>query len=183
MLDMRRLNLRSTAFHEAGHAVFALAQGIRFSTVWLFRRSDSEPVPQNQPLGQLTRVTPLNKTDFAGKNEEAEVEAVQAFVGPVAECLAYPGWQPNFEVNHSDYVDARGVLRFAIIPFTLTATGADFAQADLQRAEPQMQRILNECLQRAVQFVNANKARIEKVAMELLAKWELTEDEVRTLCV
>src|SRR5258706_92573 len=116
---MRQLNLRSTAFHEAGHAVAAVLKRIAFSKVWILRRKDSDPVPQNVELGQLTRVTPINKPDFVGKVDKAKVEAIQAFAGPIAECLAYPGMQPDWQLNIGDFIEARSVLRFATTPFTL----------------------------------------------------------------
>ena len=179
---MLRLNLRSTAFHEAGHAVVALLKNIPFSKVWILRREDTDPVPQNIPLGQLTRAVPLNKPDFAGKLEEAKVEATQAFAGPIAECLAYPEMKPDWELNDGDVKVARSVLRFATLPFTINNGMADFDPVAGAMAESEMQWMLNECCQAAAVLVNENRERIEKVAMELLVRWELTEVEVRNFC-
>jgi len=182
MLDMRRLNLRSTAFHEAGHAIVAILKGIRFSKVWLLHRSDSDPVPQNVELGQLTRITPINKPDFAGKLDEAKTEAVQAFAGPLAECLAYSGMQPDLLLNKGDVSLAEGVLRFAILPCIVMNGVASFNPVDVSRTLPQIHQMLKDCCGAADLLVQANRVKIEKVAMELLARWELTEDEVRVLC-
>lgn len=176
MPDMRRLNLRSTAFHEAGHAVVAVLKGIRFSKVWLLRRSDTDAVPQNVELGQLTRITPINKLDFVGKLDEAKTEAVQAFAGPVAECLAYPEMKPDFQLNKGDVSLAEGILRFAILPCTVTNGVASFNPADVNRTLGQIQQMLQDCCRAADLLVEANRVTIEKVAMELLARWELTED-------
>jgi hypothetical protein len=92
---MRRLNLLSISFHEAGLAVSAVLKNIPFSRVWILRRSDSDPVPKDVELGELTRTTPVNKPDVAGKLDQAKIEAVQALTGPIAECLAYEGMMPD----------------------------------------------------------------------------------------
>jgi hypothetical protein len=182
MPDMRRLNLRSTAFHEAGHAVVAVLKGIRFSMVWLRHRSDADPVPQDVELGQLTRITPINKLGFFGKLDEAKTEAVQAFAGPLAECLAYPGMKPDFQLNKGDVGLAEGLLRIAILPCTVTNDVANFDPAEVNRTLPQIKQMLQECCRAAEMLVQANRVAIEQVAMELLERWELTEEEVRALC-
>lgn len=179
---MRRLNLRSTAFHEAGHAVVAILKGIRFSKVWLLRRSDADPVPQNVELGQLTRVTPIDKPSFFGRLDDAKTEAIQAFAGPFAECQAYPDMPPDFQLNRGDVGLAEGLLRFAILPCTVTNGDADFDPVEVQRTLPQIKQWMQEACREADVLVQANRAAIEKLAMTLLAKWELTEDEVRDLC-
>ncbi len=176
MLDMRRLNLRSTAFHEAGHAVVALLKSIPFSKVWILRRSDADPVPKNVELGQLTRVTPINKPSFFGRLADAKTEAAQAFSGPLAECQAYPDMSPE-DVNL-----AEGLLRFAIIPCKVTNGEANFDPAEVTRTLPQIQQMMQECCRHADFLTQANRASIERVAMSLLTKWKLTEDEVRDLC-
>jgi hypothetical protein len=182
MLDMRRLNLRSTAFHEAGHAVSALLKCIPFSRVWILHRKDSAPPPQGVPLGQLTRPTPVNKPDVAGKLDQAKVEAVQAFTGPIAEGLAYEGMAPDWQLNQDDFFTARSFIRFAIIPFTISSGSATFAEADLRRTEAEVNRLLNECCQEAAKLVNEYRSAITRVAEALLARWELTADEVKGLC-
>jgi hypothetical protein len=180
---MRRLNLRSTAFHEAGHAVAAILKGIRFSKVWLLRRNDADPVPQNVELGQLTRSKPVNKPDLVGKLDEAKAEAVLAMAGPIAECLAYPDdFGPDWKLNAGDVEQAASCLRFASVAYTVAGDRPIWDPVDHQRKAGDLQRWLQECDQAAGQLVIANRGAIEKVAMELIAKWELTEDEVRNLC-
>jgi hypothetical protein len=183
VLDMRRLDLRSTAFHEAGHAVSAVLNGISFSRVWILQRRDSDPPPQNTPLGQLTRTTTVNKPDVAGKLTDAKVEAVQALAGPIAECLVYPGMTPDWQLNQDDLLTARSFIRFAIIPFTLADSGANFAEADIKRTETEVNRLLNECYQGALDLVNDHQGAISKVAQALLLRWALTVDEVRDVCL
>jgi len=181
MTDMRRLSLKATAFHEAGHAVSAVLNRISFSRVWLLRRQDSDPVPQNVPLGQLTRTTPVNKPDFAGKLLEAKVEAVQALSGPIAECLPYPGMLPDWDLNGGDVFDAGSFLRFALVPFSIIDRKPRFDQVKHDQAHHELDRLLNECLQTAAKLVHDNQTAITNVAEALLARWELTADEAASL--
>ena len=181
MPDMRRLDLRSTAFHEAGHAVSAHFHGIDYSRVWILRREDGAPVPKNTPLGQLTRTQPVQKNEFSGELELAKTEAIQALVGPIAECLAHPGFQPDWQLNCGDLNDARSFLRFAIVPFRIENGKATFTNADHNQAIPELDRILNECLQASLKFVNSQSAQIACVAEALLSRWELTKQDVNDL--
>lgn len=180
MIDMRRMNLRSTSLHEAGHAVIALKSGILFSKTWILQRSDNDPLPQDSSLGQLTRPAIINKPDFVGRLDAAKAEAIVAFSGPIAECLAYTGMQPDWDLNKNDYFDARSFIRFATTPFTVTSGRVDF---DLKRTETLVNTILIECVQTASQRVNDNEDAIRKVASALLDRWELTQAEVEALCL
>ncbi len=170
MLDTRRLNLRSTAFHEAGHAVSAVLNCIPFSRVWILQRKDGYPPPQGVPLGQVTRTTPVNKPDVTGNLDQAKVEAVQALTGPIAECMAYEGMTPDWQTNQDDLFTARSFIRFAIIPFTISNGNATFAEADLRRAEAEMKHLLEECCQEAEKLVDEHRNAITKVADALLAQ-------------
>lgn len=184
MTDMRRLNLRSTAFHEAGHAVVAVLKGIGFSKVWILRRKENVHLPRNVVLGQVTRITPVNKPEFSGKVDEAKVEAVLALAGPIAECLAYPTpmLQPDWELNKDDFTEARSILRYATTPFTIIDNNGVFTEADLKRTETDVDRLLEECHQTASRTVIDNRLMINRVANVLQTSWELTQQAVTDLC-
>ena len=173
--------VRSTAFHEAGHTFAAVHFGIPFSKVWLLRRTDFE-VRENETLGQLTRITPVNKPDYFGKLEAAKQEAVLAFSGPLAECFAHPGLQdPGLQThNIGDLTVARSILRFATTPCT-PENENPFRDEDLAQTSQFVDQLLNECGKAAEVLVNGNQAAITRIADALLARWELSADEVLQL--
>lgn len=180
MIDVRH-RVRTTAFHEAGHTLAALHFGIPFLKVWILKRTDHE-IREGEILGQLTRVTHVNKPDYFGKLDEAKAEAVLAFCGPLAECFAYPGQlDPGLQTdNLGDLIDARSILRFATTPCTPTNPNP-FRDEDLARTASQVDRLLNECGRAAEVLVNGNRDAITRIADALLAQWDVPADEVRRI--
>ena len=117
--DPRLLSLKATAYHEAGQTVAALVLGITFSKVWILNRKETDTFPDGVNIGEMTRPEPIHKPKFAGKLEEAKVEAIESFAGPIAEVLPWPDLKPNWHLNDNDFQLARSFLRFALLPFEL----------------------------------------------------------------
>lgn len=181
MIDFRH-RLRTTAFHEAGHTIAAVHYGIPFSKVWILKRTDFED-RSCETLGQLTRITPVYKPNYFGKLDDAKAEAVLAFCGPIAECLAYTELNdPDFAgTNQGDFHDARSILRFATTPCTPTNPDP-FLPADLARTQLQVGQLLSDCGRAAEQLVKAKEATIRRIAEALLDHWEVPAEEVMRLC-
>ena len=176
-----RHRVRTTAFHEAGHTFAAVHFGIPFLNVWILQRTDYEN-RAGENLGQLTRITPVNKSDYFGKIDEAKAEATLAFCGPLAECLAYPGQlDPGLQTdNQNDWIDARSILRFATTPCTPTNHNP-FRDEDLNATKTQVDQLLNECGHTAEALVNENREAITRLAEALLAQWDISAEEVKRL--
>jgi len=176
-----RHRVRTTAFHEAGHTFAAVHFGIPFLKVWILRRTDSEN-RAGEILGQLTRITPVNKPDYFGKIDEAKAEAILAFCGPLAECFAYPGQlDPGLQTdNLNDLIDARSIIRFATTPSTPTNQNP-FRDEDLASTKPQVDQLLNECGRDAEVLVNGNRCAITRLAEALLVQWDIPAEEVKRL--
>ncbi len=176
-----RFRVRTTAFHEAGHAIAALEFGIPFSKVSILKRTDFEN-RSGESLGQLTRISPVNKPDYFGRLEEAKAEAVLAFCGPLAECLAYGELKdPDLAgSNLGDFKDARSILRFATTP-CIPTNPDPFSPADIARTQAQVDELLNECGRVAEQLVKTNESTIQRIAEALLDHWDVPADEVKQL--
>lgn len=180
--DARRLTLKATAYHEAGHAFSALSLGLRFSKVWILQRAESDTLPDGTIIGEVTRSSIVDKPSFFGKLNAAKDEVVQAMAGPLAECLPYAGMQPDWQLNASDMRVATSILKFALLTFTLNESGeAKFDDAESRRVQPQIQRILEECYARTADLISGNVPAIVRIAETLLTRWELTEEEARAI--
>lgn len=180
MIPLRH-RVRTTAFHEAGHAFAAVHFRIPFLKVWILRRTDYEN-RVGEILGQVTRITPVNKPDFFGKISEAKTEAILALCGPLAEPCAFPGQlDPGLQnENRNDLFEARSILRFATTPCIQT-NQSPFREEDLNSTKPQVDRLLDECGLTAETLVVRNVDAITRLAEALLAQWEIPAEEVKQL--
>ncbi len=176
-----RNDRRSTAFHEAGHAVAAILTGIPFEKVYVVKEVDHASRPVGQKIGEVVRH--LNKPDLAGKGEEeARRQVLMAFAGPYGETFAYPGLQPFVPQEDGDIQGVMGILRFIFCEFTMKDGQAVFSREELTTHKVTMERLLNEGSPNAARFCAEHAATITKVAEALLRDHELSFDQVVALC-
>lgn len=164
-----RNGLRCAAFHEAGHAVAAIAKQIAFTKVWILLERDARGGHDGLVLGRVERKT--DNPALAGQLEKAKDEVIQILAGPFAETLAYANLRPDLGEETNDFKQVRGVLTFALCSFTIRDDGkAEFDNEDIRRKSPDILRIMNECCVETNAFVLRYHDLIADVAASLRAK-------------
>ncbi len=179
MID--RNDRRCTAFHEAGHAVVAVLQGLPFGRVFVVRNVDSPMGTPGELLGRSERN--ISILSVVGKPEEAKKEVITSLAGPIAETFAYQGLGVELPADNPDMVDAVKFVRYAFCRHTDNGDGTATIDGEEVRAKlPVLQQAMQEYVQAAIQFAVEHRTAITRVALALLEKGELTPAEVADLC-
>ena len=78
--------------------------------------------------------------------------------------------------------DAVAILKFALLPHTIGEDGrAAFDEEKFKAVEPEIQRLLQNCYERTVAFIQAHIPAIARIADGLMTRLELKPDEVQQL--
>jgi ATP-dependent Zn protease len=177
---VNRHDMRCTAFHEAGHAIAAVLNGIAFEKVYIVLRVDETVGFDGMQLGQVVRT--LHKPDFVADLSQAKLQVIQMLAGPLGETLAYSNLEPKLEQQSADIQDVISLLKFTLCPFILTAGEATFNPQDVAHHWPEIIKVINECVALARHLVTQHRDCISRVANELLSRGELTRAEVVAIC-
>jgi hypothetical protein len=159
-----------SAYHEAGHAVACLVQGVGLNWV----KIGVERLQNGDSIGGVYEMMSLARTDCIGKGMDfAMRQMIVRLAGPVAESRVHPhDMGPN-----SHCVDYQGAYEVATLAIgSLVRLGDNTMQPQIDRS------VLEDAISRAEVatevFVTEHWPKIEAVAQALLVKRYLTGVEV-----
>ena len=181
-----------TAYHEAGHALSA----------WLLPGADRVHkvtiIPRDRALG-VTQLLPTEERRLTASRSELNDELVCLLAGRAAELLVYNEMCTGAA---SDIERATAIVRRMVTswgmserigPVSCKLSDDDpflgreihqqraFSEHTLELVDNEVARILAEQSERASHLLRDNRDKLELLAQELLAREELSEDEIRQL--
>lgn len=177
---------RSTAYHEAGHAIVAFyapkADPLHKATI----------IPRGEALGMVVQLPQDDKTDLT--YEGALSDIMVAAGGRVAEELIFGADNISTgaasDIRAATYKARRMVSEWGMSPqigFMNCNLGEnsfdrEFSEATTQLIDKEVRRILDECYQKAKDILSERRPQLDILAKALLERETLTGEEIKILC-
>jgi hypothetical protein len=170
------INLRSTAFHEAGHAVAAVVLGLRLKWVDVKLRQH----PNGGVSLGATNCDGVAKRDLLGKGEEAVMPyLVYAIAGVAAEACVNPLVStPEYLGASEDWADAWQLAIKAVCDFVVRDGVATISNEEQERNMPRLNALMESARDAANRLVEDHQGAITEVAGLLGRRTRLDGAEV-----
>jgi hypothetical protein len=166
------------ATHEAAHAVAAVLLGLRLRSVDI----KTLPLDRDHVSAGFTDTGEIVRSEIAGKGEAAvKAELITSLVGPLAELRVNPRFYDYKHVASFDFQKANELARLAVVDPTQTDEEGYALAEERERTEPLARALYDSAFTAAAKLVEAHYPIISKVAQLLMARRELSGEEVRAV--